>query len=439
MSQSLGPSPPTRRTSMPEVPKLRNSCGSCASSKLKCSKEKPKCSRCAKRGLACDYFLVKKAGRKPNNHSSTSSTSSSTSCLNVPPPPPPPPAPTPPYSLEAVHQQSSQLHMSDPSDMLEDIFGPIDQPMCTTFANTDTTFGDYFSSPMSLSTDAFDLNVFEDMDLLPTTTNDNCDNAFKNLPDAFWGSKDTVVKVLTHPCTDTTPEPLIFSSTEPYQPQQVHSTGPACSCLGQALALMRQMSAPSSPNACTTWSTQGLEPYSGKPSIQAVIAQNKNTIVAMSTTLDCSCLQDGYLLTVMSLIIFQVLGWYAAVARGAPSVQLPYPSRSRTPSFSDQAPSDSITIGNFCLEGEDSARMTAQLVLAELHRVRRLIDQLSPKLNLHAEKNGGVEGSGALESRDMHGETALPLSAGMYNQMHIDLRRRLKSVALEIIDLLKRL
>ena len=156
----------------------------------------------------------------------------------------------------------------------------------------------------------------------------------------------------------------------------------------------------------------------------------------MSTTLGCSCLQDGYLLTVMSLIIFQVLGWYAAVARGAPSVQLLHAGRSPSPSFPEQALSDSNTIDNFCLEGEDSARMTAQLVLAELHRVRRLIDQLSPKLRVQAEKNEGAE---APESRDVHGEMALPLSAAMYNQMDVDLRRRLRAVSLEIIDRLKRL
>ncbi len=44
--------------------KLRDSCNACAVSKLKCSKEKPECARCAKRGQRCEYFATRRAGRK---------------------------------------------------------------------------------------------------------------------------------------------------------------------------------------------------------------------------------------------------------------------------------------------------------------------------------------------------------------------------------------
>lgn len=419
--------------SLTSVHKLRNSCEACASSKLKCAKEKPKCSRCAKRGLACDYFLVKKAGRKPNSRPSVARTSSSNSFINLPPPP------SPSCSLEAVHLQSPDRNISETADMLRDLFGPTDQSMCTTFTNTDTNFDDYFSSPMSLSTNGFDLNIFENADFMPTATNDGSNNAFENIPNAFGEPRDTVSKVLAFPFVDIAIKPLVSLSNEPRHHQELYSMGTSCSCLGQALALMRQISAPSGPNTCTTWSAQGPNTASGKPSIQAVIAQNKDTITAMSMTLNCSCLQNGYLLTVMSLIIFQVLDWYAAVARGAPSVQILHTGRSPSPSISEQALPDSTTVGNFCLEGEDSARMTAQLVLAELHCVRRLIDQLSPKLRVHAAANEEAEGAEAPESRAVRGETALPLSAGVYIQMDVDLRRRLKAVSWEIIDLLKRL
>lgn len=44
--------------------KLRDSCHACASSKVKCHKEKPTCSRCRKRGITCEYF----AHRRPLEH-----------------------------------------------------------------------------------------------------------------------------------------------------------------------------------------------------------------------------------------------------------------------------------------------------------------------------------------------------------------------------------
>ena len=58
-----------RQTNAPDRPKLRNSCHICASSKLKCSQDKPTCSRCAKRGLECEYVAAKQGGRRPNKRS----------------------------------------------------------------------------------------------------------------------------------------------------------------------------------------------------------------------------------------------------------------------------------------------------------------------------------------------------------------------------------
>lgn len=52
------------------VPKLRETCHACACSKLRCSKEKPACSRCAKRGFTCTYVTAKRSGRKSNSLSS---------------------------------------------------------------------------------------------------------------------------------------------------------------------------------------------------------------------------------------------------------------------------------------------------------------------------------------------------------------------------------
>lgn len=54
----------TRSTS-----KLRDSCQSCALSKIKCPKEKPICSRCESRQMECQYFLTKRPGRKPDSES----------------------------------------------------------------------------------------------------------------------------------------------------------------------------------------------------------------------------------------------------------------------------------------------------------------------------------------------------------------------------------
>ena len=50
--------------------RLRDSCHACAASKVKCSKEKPTCSRCAKRATRCEYLVTKRPGRRHNSRAS---------------------------------------------------------------------------------------------------------------------------------------------------------------------------------------------------------------------------------------------------------------------------------------------------------------------------------------------------------------------------------
>lgn len=53
----------------PKVTKLRESCDSCLSAKVKCSKSRPICVRCLSNGAACGYSPSSRAGRKHRNAS----------------------------------------------------------------------------------------------------------------------------------------------------------------------------------------------------------------------------------------------------------------------------------------------------------------------------------------------------------------------------------
>lgn len=52
--------------------RLRASCDQCTDSKLKCDQVKPQCDRCASRGRACVYSLIRAVGRPPRSHSCAS-------------------------------------------------------------------------------------------------------------------------------------------------------------------------------------------------------------------------------------------------------------------------------------------------------------------------------------------------------------------------------
>lgn len=314
--------------------------------------------------------------------------------------------------------------------MLQSFFSPMDQTPSSTPTDTGTGLDEFFNSPISFSTDLSDVNIIGAADLFSTAIDSNS-NSSKSLSDAFPAFDDTVSEFLAQ---STPPNPTI-PTKEVHNHQEVCTAESPCSCLVQALGFMKQL-CPLPSNAYTTWATQDLDKTSAVPTIQAVITRNEATIEAVSTMLKCSCSQDGYLLSVMSLIIFKVLGWYASIARKTPNL---HGAQACYSPFEPALNKPSI-VGNYCcLDGADSDRMAAQLVLTELHRVRRLVDQLSSKLKVQAAAKKGRGGLGMPEGTDLDNEMALPLSAVMYDQLDSDLRNRLRALSCEMLDRLRRL
>ncbi|MCJ1406910.1 hypothetical protein MMC19_000980 [Ptychographa xylographoides] len=330
--------------------------------------------------------------------------------------------------------QSPQTSVHEIPDMLQDLFGPMDQSLASAFPDTDNMFDPDLSSPISFSTDMSDFDIFGAADYLSAGMENSSSNISGGLFDAFPMVEDSVSKHLAISFPDSTPGAMTSLSKEVQECQEVRATATPCSCLVQALGLMKHTEEKS-----ITRATQDVSNVSGTPSIQAAIAQNEATIEAISKMLECSYLQDGYLLAVASLIIFKVLGCYAAVARTMPSLQGPQAGRLRSPSSSEQTLQSPAIVGNHRHESEDSARITAQLILNELHRVRRLIDQLSVKLKMRAAQQGRVEGGEMPGSLDMDCEMTLPPVAVMYEQVDVDLRKQLKELSRKIIGRLRKL
>ncbi|KAL8830463.1 MAG: hypothetical protein Q9191_001425 [Dirinaria sp. TL-2023a] len=331
-----------------------------------------------------------------------------------------------------VMQHTPIANVSGSFDRLQDFFTPTDQALCSTSADQGTSLDDLFTSRIPFS-EMSDVNLFGKADFFPIGI-DSSSNGSETLSDAYPLFEDAVSELFTLSFPGSTPKHSTSPSKEVQNYQEIHPTKEPCSCLVQALGFMKQLFASSS-NACT----QGLDDATATSSIQAVIARNEATIEAVGSMLKCSCSHDGYLLAVMSLIIFRVLGLYAAVARKTPNLQGAQACLSRQSPPTEQVPQNPTIVGSYCLDGADSARMAAQLVLNELHRVRRLVDQLSSMLKLQAAKKGTGGGAETPETLDLDSEMTLPLSAVMYDQLDIDLRKRLKALSWEMLDRLRRL
>ncbi|RYP06859.1 hypothetical protein DL764_002907 [Monosporascus ibericus] len=206
-------------------------------------------------------------------------------------------------------------------------------------------------------------------------------------------------------------------------------------CLKTALRLMGQLSCRGSPLSASPTPT-GYEHQATL--LQTIIEKNREAIDTISAMLQFTCSQDGYFLVVVSLVISKVLSGYAAAARVPSAVENDAQSLN-TPVSASSSRWPTITaerIPTPPLKTEEIDPMTAQRVLNELYRVQGLIDQLASKVQLCARRNNSFSSEDSLLDDDTL-PTTFPFSATVLSLLTSELRKRLSTLSLELIDGLK--
>ena len=198
-----------------------------------------------------------------------------------------------------------------------------------------------------------------------------------------------------------------------------------CSCLRRALSRLAQHSIPN----------QGTGPDSKPrlklPEFDQVVAQNELTVEEVGKILLCSCSDDGYVLVVLSLLVFTIVSWYTAAAsakqRGGNS-----PGPSLEPVLERSSSANSMEI-----EGEDQARLDAQLVLSKLHAVQRLVNLLSNKIHGFEEdpRFSDVQGHDAVKALGQFFQP--PFSSHLLRHFESDMRARLRELSRAIVARLR--
>ncbi|KAI4156895.1 MAG: hypothetical protein L6R39_000941 [Caloplaca ligustica] len=188
-----------------------------------------------------------------------------------------------------------------------------------------------------------------------------------------------------------------------------------------ALRLMRQLSCGEDHPLPASLTTTGHDLQATElPQLQTVIDKNKMAMEAVRSTLQTTCTPDGYLLVVVCLVVSKVLSTYASCARGNDG-------RRSTACGSSKLP-------------ENKDPIVAQRVLDELYQVQASMDQLGAKMQLWAKRNQ-TSGSEAFPIGIETSQTTLagcPFSAAVLNQLYTEVRKRLSTLSLEVIDELKR-
>ncbi|KAL4944993.1 hypothetical protein BDV06DRAFT_232168 [Aspergillus oleicola] len=450
--------------------KLRESCISCSRSKVKCNREKPTCGRCVRRSLPCEYVVSRRTGRTrvigveqpastmkgigtasatgptawtaPNNSHSTpadnagipqsaSDNSNSGSCEQ----PHQAVAPQTPVITAGPSPQPAQLHSSpSESELWNAIFSPnaSSSTDISSLLSVNTELGQLFASlsPQHLD-DAEGMVANTDVHgLAGLSVADPSSAVLQGLdtPDALLPPLHTNT---THPC-----------------------------CLAICLdTLMRLF-----PNARTGCQRPGGHYTDKLCTIETVVEDNKEILETVQSVLECRCAEDEYVATLISLIVFKVLGWYVAVARDRSSDPIPdevfdwtnesssgeHSRQSSLSSFQEQVVHLPAVVGSYCVDGHHQSRMAAQLVLSELYRVQRLVTLVVRRLEAIRSRSFGGDSTGSSTSATNSSPDAgagqlaaftipsAPLSSTTLGHLSDDLRNRLRYVSAETISILRR-
>lgn len=408
---------PSRTT----VLKLRHSCEACALSKVKCQKQKPTCSRCQRRGVECHYLAIKRAGRRYSNPRVDSTQLS-------------------PLVGSGPHLELSDLNTwlgtstttistdSNSDDLfLRQLLSTTTSSMGTPFIQTPagnsalTQSNDEIlvgHSTPSVSTPCLTSNSLEigSVVLSPINLSMDIDDYLPSTMNLWTPRIPDTSNINSIPPLGSGNEPQHLHTDTVTTPTTEHDT-----CIKRSLQIMQQqfrhrINPQSRNSACEL-----CKPDSGTDSpaltLDSVIESNKQAMDAVNTMLPCQCLQDGYLLTILSLIVFKVLESYSAAA-SAPEAQ-----ESDAGCAEDNAP---------C--------MAAQRVLGELHRVQRLVNQLSVHIKSHitAENQGITQNTSTGCGQNRERGFTLPFSSEILEKLEADMRTRLKRLSLGMAAHLRR-
>lgn len=426
-------SPGLGQLSCTKAPKLRDSCDACAAAKIRCTRQKPTCSRCEKRKLNCEYTATKRAGRP--SQALTKGVAKGVDHMDAPSPNDALPSPlsevdatspkegllsSPAFVESSPEQQQMTMYEDSIPNVLASTYpasAPSSTPPSLTTFNNE--FDDFFASFRSLP--ERNISAQETLPYSPSHAMECRDSAFMS-EDTFLSGDDSWSGMYNLP----TGQPSSIGNVENFFP---HCSDPPCGCLATAQGFLQEL-VPNASKARAHLGNQTVEDTQALfPVIRSVIAENERMVEAMDNILQCDCSRDGYLLTVLSIVVFKVLDLYATAAQAARTVMTADRYMSRQ------------SVGSLFVENEGSGRVAAQMVLGELHRAQRLVNTFSARFKVHAMGGSGVENlaSSNINAMEMpcDREGMWPFSTTVLYQLEADLRWRLRTVSSRLVDILR--
>jgi hypothetical protein len=214
-------------------------------------------------------------------------------------------------------------------------------------------------------------------------------------------------------------------------------------CFNIALDRLRELTIVEASRACPR---KGIPEENPPPTLEMAAIMNRNVISSIGNTLECTCSLNGNFLNIISLVIFKLIAWCAGAAKNTPranpstagNLDSNAPIALRELLQGTPAGLDGLmeAVG---ATGNEQIVAAAQSVLDDLYRVQDLVDTFSKRLAIARRRRDQV---GAAEcSTDIGAAVYNPsttLSPQVSTLIEADLRRRLRAVAFETVQVLLR-
>ncbi|RMZ74755.1 hypothetical protein DV737_g5770, partial [Chaetothyriales sp. CBS 132003] len=371
--------------------KLRDTCESCATAKVRCSKDKPQCSRCRTRGLRCAYGTSRRSGRASSSQN-TAQKRADQSKSNAPR--------EPALAHDAVNQDEwlASLLASEPSS---------DPFHCATASHSDSS-------------------------TVERSFQDSLDYGDPMYSPPFGPGGDIDI-VINNDLTTLTGESMGTNRDR-------HD------CLSVGLDLFRRCSIAGSFTPCPRH--MSLSGDTLPPNLEIIASLNSHVLEPLSSILDCSCTSNSSLVTIISMILFKVIAHYARAAKSS-RVGSAASSDDDGPESqffmmdvleASHSTCHSLKDGR-CTHGDRQSRAAGRAILQDLYRVQDIVDRFSVQAQT-ARLQDVQDGSDSTCGQDSSGIQAaisghlLPLSNTFSVQVLAELRRRLRAVSLEVVQTL---
>ncbi|KAF1995849.1 Zn-II 2Cys6 regulatory protein [Amniculicola lignicola CBS 123094] len=373
--------------------KLRASCDACSRAKVKCDKVRPTCHRCGNMGICCNYSPSMRLGKPRKNRNPDGTimrdVSPASSCgpLSLGPRP------------DMIPRTTSSTTESSPEPLDPFFFGPATPE----YHYSDTFMSNAFDGSQSPYSEAgsFVSGWSNDDHLMFQSPQD----LFTSMPQ-FTGSS---YGGHHHRSTSVQSQPEMFAPMDGLNSPPLSSPHYFGLSEQHTLNMMSQdkvlspppvsptplptppTSATLSNHDCTQFAFQTLHSlYSppanqpslsdftgasnGLPTLDSVLQTNKSAVDKLFILLGCQCSTNPHFSTTVAFTITKILSWYQAIAgMNQPTAESP------TTTMMEQFTPTPVSLSEFRLEGEDEDTFRTQLVLGELRKVEKLIDQFSER------------------------------------------------------------